>query len=357
MIAESSERAPQALREPSPRVREITAIVVSWQDAEETEAAVASLAAARRRVPAEGPKTSLVVVENGGSLRRDALLALWPEALVITNAENRGFGPAANQGAAAAPGDVVLFVNPDTRAEGDPFTALARAFDADSTVVAVAPRLLDIGGDEAPERARAGRLAPPDREDQFTFQLRRLPSLPGDARELLLIDHLYPNNPARRRVRYADSDRETPIAVEQAAGAALAVRSSVFGAVGGFDERYVPAWFEDVDLCARLLRRGGILYLPEARFRHRGGVSSVRLGYARFLPTYYRNALLYRRQHYGLLSRAAYRALLVAGMILRLAALPLRRTVPRPRGEAARAYLGVLSLALTGRLPARSLSS
>jgi N-acetylglucosaminyl-diphospho-decaprenol L-rhamnosyltransferase len=339
-----------AVPAPPPRVREITAIVVSWQDAEETEAAVASLAAARRRVPPGGPKTSLVVVENGGPVRRGALLALWPDARLISNDENRGFGPAANQAAAAATGDVLLFLNPDTRAEGDPFSVLAEAFDADASVLAVAPRLLDVGG-AAPESQRAAALAPPGREDQFTFQLRRLPSLAADARELLLIDHVFPNNAARRRVRYADSDRDAPLAVEQAAGAAIAVRASVFGALGGFDERYVPAWFEDVDLCARLVRRGGILYLPQARFRHRGGASSIRMGYASFLPVYYRNALRYRRQHYGLLSRAIYRALLGAGMLLRLGALPLRRQMPRPRGEAARAYLAVLRLVLTGRVP------
>ena len=332
------------------RIREITAILVSWHDAQETEAAVASLAAARRRMSPGGPATSLVVVENGGAVRAGALHALWPEAVVITNAENRGLGPAGNQAAAAASGDVLLFLNPDTRAEGDPFTALADAFGKAADVVAVAPRLIDSGVEPDAEGARGpvrGELAPPDREDQFTFQLRMLPTLAGDARELLLVDHLFPNNAARRRLRYADSNREAPIAVEQAAGAALAIRSDVFAAVGGFDERYVPAWFEDVDLCARLSRQGTILYFPGARFRHRGGVSSRRLGYDRFLPMYYRNALLYRRVHYPAPARLAYRLLLAAGMLIRLASLPVRRDLPRPRSEASRGYLAVLRLAVS----------
>jgi hypothetical protein len=69
------------------------------------------------------------------------------------------------------------------------------------------------------------------------------------------------------------------------------------------------------------------------------------LGFARFLPAYYRNAIRYRRRRYGLPARAAYRGLLAGGMVLRLAALPLRRP-PRPRKEAARAYLRVLAVAL-----------
>ncbi|HSB35347.1 MAG TPA: hypothetical protein VLH41_00620, partial [Thermoanaerobaculia bacterium] len=131
-----------------------------------------------------------------------------------------------------------------------------------------------------------------------------------------------------------------------AAAAALAIRKNAFETLRGFDEGFVPAWFEDVDLCVRLPRAGRLLYWPEARFRHRGGVSSVSLGYARFLPTYYRNALRYRRLHYGLAARLLYRPLLVAGMLLRLFLLPFRPAVPRPRGEAARAYLATLALAL-----------
>ena len=108
----------------------------------------------------------------------------------------------------------------------------------------------------------------------------------------------------------------------------------------------MPAWFEDVDLCARLVREGKILFWPDARFRHRGGVSSAALGYGRFLPIFYRNALLYRRLHYGRGARLLYRPLLATGMLLRLAALPFRPRVPRSRKESARAYLSTLAVAL-----------
>ena len=197
-----------------------------------------------------------------------------------------------------------------------------------------------------PKSKISSPLAPPDREDQFTFQLRRLPNLFSDARELLLADSLAPNNPARRHSRYADCDRNSPFEVEQAAAAALAIRKSEFKRLQGFDARFVPAWFEDVDLCARLSRAGKLLYWPAAQFRHRGGVSSASLGYSRFLPIYYRNALRYRRLHYGWPARLLYRPLLFAGMLLRLVLLPFRPTVPRPRGDAARAYLATLAVAL-----------
>ncbi|MEP6994309.1 MAG: glycosyltransferase [Acidobacteriota bacterium] len=327
-------------------IGEITVICVSWNDAGEVRAAVASLAQARAKISGELPRVSLVVVDNGGgkALRSEDILALWPGATVLVNASNVGLGPACNQAAASSAGDILLFVNPDTRAEAEPFTPIAWAFDSDAGIVAVAPRLVDANG-SAPG-AGPLRLMPPGREDQATFQLRRLPTLTADVRELLLIDHLAPNNAGRRRSRYADQDRFAAFPVEQSAAAALAVRRSAFQKIGGFDERYVPAWYEDVDLGDRLGREGRILYLPDAAFRHRGGDSASRLGYDRFLPIFYRNALRYRRQRYGLPARWSYRALLAAGMLLRLLLLPLRATVPRPRAEAARAYLRVLALAL-----------
>jgi GT2 family glycosyltransferase len=327
------------------QVREVTALIVSWKDEEDVLASVAALAEARSRIPPAGVTASLVVVDNGGGrLSSAAVTAIWPGAVLVVNAENRGFGPAVNQAAASATGDVLFLLNPDTRVEGDPFSAIAQEFSSDPRIVAAAPRLVEFDGSAPPPGPLV--LAPPGRENQATFQLRRLPRLASDATELLLVDHAFPNHPGRRRSRYADEGREAAFAVEQAAAAALAVRRDVFVSCGGFDERYVPAWYEDVDLCQRLAAEGAIVYLPQARVRHRGGESASRLGYARFLPVFYRNALRYRRDRYGAAALAAYRALLAGGMILRLALLPFRREVPRSRAEAARAYLKVLGIAL-----------
>ncbi|MCA1580225.1 MAG: glycosyltransferase [Acidobacteria bacterium] len=338
---------PETPARPSPATGGIAVILVSWNDADDLEEAVRSLAASRAGSARPDLPVRLVAVGNGkDSVREDRIRALWPEAVILINAENRGLAPAANQGAAAAAdAEILLFLNPDTRAVGDPFPALARGFEEHPEASALAPRLWDAAdGQPGPPGRRA--LAAPGREDQFTFQVRHLPRLASDARELLLGEHLRPDGAGRRAARYADADRDRPFPVEQAAAAALAVRRRAFDRIGGFDETFVPAWFEDVDLCARLAPEGSILYWPSARFTHAGGVSSARLGYDRFLPILYTNALRYRRKHYPAASRGAYRLLLAGGMALRLALLPFRRSVPRRRGEAARAYVAVLRLAL-----------
>jgi len=313
---------------------ELSILLVTWEPGEELLSCIDSLAVARHGC---GVDLELVVVDNGSRWFPQAeVRRAWPDAVVIANTDNRGFGPAVNQAARVASGQVLLLLNPDTRVDGDPFTPLASAF-GDSHVVAVAPRLVETGE--------------VDDVEQEVFQLRHLPTLWAALRELWLIDRLWPDNRWLRRDRYLDRAREQAFDVEQPAAAALAVRASTFAAIGGMDERFRPAWYEDVDLCARLGRLGRLVYWPGSTFRHVGGVSARRLGYDRFLPIIYRNACRYWRKHHGLTGGLSFRALLASGMLLRLVTLPLRRRVPRPRSEAARAYARTLAVALGGEAP------
>ena len=332
-------------------MKTISIVVVSWNSGGDLEDCVASLAAARRSPGADAGKIELVVVDNHSDFFPEKeIRAAWPDARLAILGENLGFGPAANHGAAHARGEIVLFLNPDTRAVEAPFERLSKAFEEHAEWVAVAPRLLD---ELSSPRSEPTPLPTPPRvgegETQSEFQLRRLPTLASALRELLLIDRAFPRNRGRIRDRYLDRERETSFEVEQPAAAALAVRKSAFDSIAGFDKRFVPAWWEDVDLCRRLLEKGKIVYLPEAKFRHAGGRAMRRLGYDRFLPIYYGNALAYWRKTFSRGSVGSFRLALAAGMLLRIALLPFRRSDPRPKRESLRAYLGALSVALEGK--------
>jgi len=322
----------------------ISIVVVSWNSGGDLEECVESLAAARGRSP---ESAELILVDNhserppGEEIRRR-----WPDVRLAILSENIGFGPGVNHGAAHARGDVLLFVNPDARAAGDAFGAIAAAFAAHRDWVAVAPRLVAPRAPEGLPRPDPLPRGEGD-ETQETFQLRRLPTLRQAARELLLIDRAFPRNRGRARDRYLDRDREEEFEVEQPAAAVLAVRRDAFARVGGFDPRFVPAWWEDVDLCARLRSAGKIVYFPGAVFEHAGGASMHRLGYDRFLPIYYRNAIAYWRKHRGAAIALLFRALVAAGMVLRVLLLPFRRSMPRPRREALRAYRRAFGAALS----------
>ena len=315
----------------------LSVVTVAWSSAASLQRCAESLAGARPLARDGADRFELVVVDNDcPDLDETRLRSVWPDLVLIRNAANLGFGPAANQGVAASRGEFVLLLNPDTRAQGSPFDTLVAAFSATPGAVAVAPRLVDA---EATNIAVTG-------ESQEVFQLRHLPTLGQAMRELLLIDKAWPRNRWFRRDRYLDRSRDGRFDVEQPAASALAVRRDVFLELGGFDPRFAPAWFEDVDLCKRLLTRGRIVFLPDCVLLHEGGEAARRLGYDSFLPIYYRNARRYWRKHHGRAGAALYRGLLTAGMMLRLAVLPFRRRLPRPRAQAARAYLHVLAGAL-----------
>lgn len=309
----------------------VSVVYVSWRD---TDMLARSLERLASVAGTDGAQV-IVVVNEAGVGAADKVAAAWPGAMVIPNAGNRGFGPACNQGAAAAEGDVLLFLNPDTLAGEGAIEEIRRAFAECPEAVAVAPCLVDAG--------------PAGDEDQRTFQLRRLPRLASDARELLLIDRVVPGNPGRRRDRYLDTDRDVPFPIEQAAAAALAVRRSAFESVGGFDERFVPAYWEDVDLCRRLGGRGEIVFWPEAKIEHLGGFAARELGRRSFLEMYHRNALRYRAKHYSRAGHAAYRALLIMGMGLRALAAVITRAPGRGDRDDIGGYLSVAGMALRGR--------
>ncbi len=86
----------------------LSVVIVSFNPGARIERPLAAL---REQL---GPDDELIVVDNGsadGTAARVAELA--PSAKLIANGENRGFAAAANQGAAAASGELLVFLNPD----------------------------------------------------------------------------------------------------------------------------------------------------------------------------------------------------------------------------------------------------
>jgi GT2 family glycosyltransferase len=307
----------------------VRAVIVSWN----SEGLVG-------RAAASVPAPARVAAVDNGSADGSAAEAERAGAVVLRLGRNSGFGPACNRGAGEVPGlppaETLLFLNPDAALlDGDAALAsLLAELDADPRVAAAAPALEGDG--------------------QEPFQLRRLPTVASLAREAFFVNRLFPRNRSFRRERYLDRDRSIPFDVEQPAAAALLVRRDVFASVGGFDPAFAPAWFEDVDLCAKILESGyRIRFVPAARASHVGGTTMRALPYDDYLPLYTRNLLRYLRRHAGLSSRALARIVLSAGALLRLALLPFVRG-DHPRPEAARAYLrvlrGLLGLGFTSAL-------
>lgn len=220
---------------------------------------------------------------------------------VIEMGRNAGFGAACNVGYRETSAPYVLFLNSDIEAGPSSLEALCRFMDSHPEAGAAGGRLVDAGG-----------------SPQVGFNVRTFPTAAAACFEILMVDELFPRNPVTRRHRMLDFSHREVAEVDQPAGACLLVRRSVLDRVGPFDERFEPAWFEDVDLCLRLKQNGfPIYFVPEAEFAHRGGVSLESLTYGEFLSSYYRNLLRYFEKHHGRVVALWLRIMVGFGMLER----------------------------------------
>jgi GT2 family glycosyltransferase len=273
-----------------------------------------------------GEECEIVVVDNASAddtVQRIEEFVAWHPVRLIANEENLGFGAAVNQGAREATGEVLLILNPDAIAEPGAVAAMLRC-------------LQSTGADTV-----GGALLEADGQPARGFVFRRLPTLATLAYEVLLVNHLWPGNSVNRRYRCLDVDYSQQQEVEQPAGACLAITRTAWDGIGGFDEQFFPVWFEDVDLCKRLLDGGlKIFYCPGARFRHSGAHSVGQLSFRDKQVFWYTNMLRYARKHFSKGQVFFLRTAIIKGMLLRsVAALFGAGNVPM--GEALSAYWGV----------------
>jgi GT2 family glycosyltransferase len=198
-----------------------------------------------------GAPCRVIAVDNASADGSAALIAArFPHVMLLRNQRNVGFSAACNQGlrwafqtadrrpqTAGAHTDVCVLLNQDTEVEPDWLAALIDAMEGEPRAGAVGCKIFGydgllqhVGGELSEPRAtqRLLGLGEPD-EGQY------------DA-------------PAERTY---------------VSGAAVALRAEALRDVGLFDERFSPAYMEEVDLCRRLALGGWkVLYEPRARVRH-----------------------------------------------------------------------------------------
>ena len=235
-----------------------------------------------------------------------------------------------NQGARAASGDVLLILNPDAVAEVGAVDAMLACMAA-SGAGAAGGALLESNG----QPARG-------------FAFRRIPTLTALLFEVLLVNQAWPGNPVNRRYRCLDADYSKPQPIEQPAGACMAVTRNAWDSVQGMDPGFYPVWFEDVDLCKRLLEIGAaIVYCPSARFHHSGAHSVGQLEFRDKQMFWYQNMVRYAQKHFSALQVLLLRLAIATGMGLRAFA-SLFGSGPQglPAGEPIRSYSRVAAWAV-----------
>jgi GT2 family glycosyltransferase len=92
-----------------------------------------------------------------------------------------------------------------------------------------------------------------------------------------------------------DADRD----VAYVTGAAMALRRADLEALGGMDEEFFPAYYEETDLCTRLRRSGlRVVCVGAALGWHHESVGLAR-GSSRFVETSYRRRIVYVVKNYS----------------------------------------------------------
>jgi len=189
-----------------------------------------------RATPTEVP-FEVILVDDGSVDATPQVLDRLGNVRMHVHAENRGFGAACNSGVALARGEFVCLLNSDVVPMPGWLDALAEVMDCHPECGAVGAKLVSADG----TLQEAGSIL---WEDGSTLAYGR------------------GKNPDAAAYAYA---RE----VDYCSAACLLVRRERFAAVGGFDPRYAPAYYEDVDLCLSLWRAGStVRYAPQAVALH-----------------------------------------------------------------------------------------
>src|ERR1700722_3910479 len=218
----------------------VSVIIPTYGQAEYTLRSLASIQAHCPDVPIE-----VLVIEDAFPGPEAEPLARVRGSRLLRNVVNLGFLRTCNAASRAARGEFLLFLNNDTEVRSGWLDRMVDVFASRPGTGIVGSKLL---GDDGRLR-EAGGIVWKD-GSAWNYGLGSDPDAP---------EFNYPRE------------------VDYCSGASLLVRRAVFASVGGFDERYAPAYCEDSDLAFRLRRRGlRTWYQPRSEIVHFEGVSHGR---------------------------------------------------------------------------------
>lgn len=271
---------------------QVSVVVVSYNTREMTLECLRTLSDDMKEMPWE-----LWVVDNASTDgSAEAVREAFPEAHVIANEHNVGFGAANNQAIRQARGNYLLLLNSDAFVQPGTVRQLVDYLDSHPDVAVVGPRLMNADG-------------------TLQQSCYRFPSPMRAVFEHLLLTAAFPNHPLVGDYRSWPHDevREVDFAI----GACLLVRAEALQEVGLFDERFFM-YAEETDLCYRLRRVGWkVVFVPESQVTHLGGVSGSFQSDRTFCE-FRRAQDLYIRKHHGLPGLLVFRCATAFGALVRI---------------------------------------
>ena len=242
---------------------------------------------------AGGAVASVTIVDSDSPERTAEQVARRRNIDFVAMPANRGYGTAANAGAARGSAPWIAVCNADIEFAPGALTVLAEAGRGEAGVGAIGPLVREADGAVYPSA-------------------RPLPSL-GLGIGHALLGRAWRGNPWSRRYRAAIDPAGGPRDVGWLSGSCVLVRRSAFEAVAGFDEGFFM-FMEDVDLGRRLGNAGYVSrWEPGAVITHLGG-HSWRADPAPMIKAHHASAARYVSLVYPGWYRAPLRVLLRAGL-------------------------------------------
>jgi len=229
----------------------LSVIVVNWKVRELLRECLQSL---RSQMQLPASEWELIVVDNdSGDGSVEMVRAEFPEARLIANTENVGFGRANDQAFQFCRGRYVLLLNPDTVVLDHAADRMVAIMESRPEIGALGCRLLNSDGSF--QRWTGGN--PPAQLNIFCHFLLLYRILP----QAILPPPLY-----------LESEPSHDVDVGWVSGACLLLRRSALR-TAIFDERFF-LYGEDVELCERLrVGEWKVVYTPSARIIHHQGRS------------------------------------------------------------------------------------
>jgi GT2 family glycosyltransferase len=219
------------------------------------------------------------VVDNNSSDQTVAMIqSKFPEVKLIKNKKNEGFARANNQAIKQARGEYVLLLNPDTE-------IVDKALDKSLRFMKDSPRCGIMG----PKMLFADKSVQPS--------VRNLPTVWPIFLMLLKVPKILPHLKSIDKYLSVGFDYSRLQEVKQVMGAYMFMSKQALDEVGLLDERFF-IWFEEVDLCKRMLDNGKIImYNPEVVIIHHGGESFSQQGVVKKQLAFFKSAYKYFIKH------------------------------------------------------------
>lgn len=209
----------------------------------------------------------LIIIDNCSSDGTDQLLDRIENADIERNQENLGFVRAVNQAAELATGKTILLLNNDALLEKQTLSNALACIEADRGIGAVGAKIKLLDG----RLQEAGSII---FSDGACLGYGR--GQPADNPEFMF----------QRDVDYCS-------------GAFLLFRRETFTDLGGFDEDFAPAYYEESDFCIRLREQGlRIVYNPAVQITHYEFASSGGLSGALSLQAAHREILCSKHENF-----------------------------------------------------------